>query len=216
MPGRVIGGIAGWLIGVLPIVVVDAAEYFGLYLPNPLLFGTIALFIGVILGGIVSGYIGGRSTGGSATAGGASGASMTGGIAAALYVISTIALLLLSESLGLMTSISGGQLFHVAAALLFFAALWLGIAMLTGFLTGRDPSPRESPPPYHRTSLPRYTETGSADRLSRPIATRQAGTNDYNRHDASSRSSGSPGDHRDSRPPSRPPYPDRESDPRLS
>jgi hypothetical protein len=224
--GRVIGGIVGWLIGVLPIAGVDAAEYLGFYLPNPVLFGALALAIGVILGGIISGYLGGRSKGD-----GAVGASISGAISSALYVLSTITLLLLSASLGVMTPISSDQIFHVAAALLFFAALWLGIAMLTGFLTGRDSSsPQESHPPYRQSIPPRYTESGNAGRSSRPVITRQLGTNDYNRHDRSrsggsygdqwdrenSGNDGSHGNYRDSRSSSRPRYPDQERDPRLS
>ena len=170
MRGRVIGGIVGWLIGVLPIVGLNAAEYSGLYLPNPEFFGALALVIGVILGGIVSGYIGGRSM-----SGGAAGAGITGGMSSALYIISTVVLFLVSASLGGITSISSGQLLHVAAALLFFTALWLGIAMLTGFLTGRDAPTQESSPPYRPTNLSRYTEAGNVERSPRSIPTSQAG-----------------------------------------
>src|SRR6516225_7737793 len=111
MPGRLIGGMVGWLIGVLPIVGLNAAEYMGFYSPNPELFDALALLVGVILGGVVSGYIGGRSR-----AGGATGAGIAGAISSALYVISTIVLLLVSAILGGITSISSGQVFHVAAA----------------------------------------------------------------------------------------------------
>jgi hypothetical protein len=215
MPGRIIGGIFGWLIGVLPIVGLDVAEYFGLYLPNPEFFGALALVIGVILGGIASGYLGGRPRGEGAVTGGAAGASITGGISSVLYVISTVALLLFSASQGGMTSISSGQLLHVAAALLFFTALWLGIAMLTGFLTGSDTERQESSPPYRQTSHPRYTDVGNAGRSFRPVTTSQVETNDYNRSDRT-RLSGWLGDYPDSGSSSQQRYPDRERDPRFS
>jgi hypothetical protein len=210
MPGRLIGAIVGWLTGVLPVVGLNAAEYFGLYLPNPELLDALALVIGVILGSVLSGYIGGRSR-----AGGATGASIAGAISSALYVISTVALLLFSASQGGMTSISSGQVIHVAAALLFFTALWLGIAMLTGFLTTRDTAPQEDSPPYRETNLSRYTEKRNAGRPSQPVTTRPGDTSAYNRPERG-RTSGYYGEYPNSGSSSRPRYPDRERDPRLS
>jgi hypothetical protein len=137
MQRRILGGIAGWLIGVLPLIGVNAADFLGVYI-NPIL----ALVVSLLLGSAVAGYLGGRS----GSAGGTAGAGVAGGISAALYAVTLVVLLLLAQSLGILGSILSGQLFHIAIAVIFLAALWLGIAMLTGLLTGTRETGREKIP----------------------------------------------------------------------
>jgi hypothetical protein len=148
MQRRIIGSIAGWLIGVLPLIGVNAADYLGFYI-NPIL----ALAISLLLGSAIAGYIGGKSDGQSAS-GSAFGAGVSGGISAVLYAVTLAFLLLVAQSLGVLGSILSGQLFRVAVAILFLAALWLGIAMLTGLLTGTREDRRERKPSAPRAQAP--------------------------------------------------------------
>jgi hypothetical protein len=184
MQRRIIGGIAGWLIGVLPLIGVNAADYFGLYI-NPIL----ALVVSLLLGSVVTGYIGGKADG--QAAGGSIGAGVAGGISAVLYAVSLVFLLLLAQSLGVLGSILSGQLFHITVAILFLACLWLGIAVLTGLLTGTRQDRRErtlSAPrgqvqqpgfsSYRQEAPLRYTGTstdGPSPRGATPSAPRREG-----------------------------------------
>ncbi len=147
MQRRIIGGIAGWLIGVLPLIGVNAVNYLGLYI-NPIL----ALAVSLLLGSAVAGYIGGKADGQSD--GGSVGAGVAGGISAVLYAVTLVFLLLLAQSLGVLGSILSGQIFHITVAVLFLAALWLGIAMLTGLLTGTRVNRREGKPSAPRGQAP--------------------------------------------------------------
>src|SRR5579885_1989899 len=61
MGRRVIGGLVGWLIGVLPLVGVNLVNYFGFYPGDPVVVGMLALFGGLIVGAVISGLIGGRA-----------------------------------------------------------------------------------------------------------------------------------------------------------
>jgi hypothetical protein len=135
MRRRVIGGIAGWIIGALPLIAVNIATYSGFYIDNPVLIGAIALLAGLILGGIISGYIGGSPQ--RLVSGGAIGAGISGGISAVLYAVTTIALVAFAPSLGGLPALSADQLAHTIIAVLFFAALLLGISMLAGVFAGR-------------------------------------------------------------------------------
>jgi hypothetical protein len=137
MGRRVIGGIAGWIIGALPLIAVNLATYVGLYIDNPVLAGATALLGGLLLGGITAGLIGGRTS--RVVSGGAIGAGVSGGISALLYAVTIIALVIFAPSLGGLTSFPVDQLVHVIIAVLFCAALLLGISMLTGVLAGRGP-----------------------------------------------------------------------------
>jgi hypothetical protein len=151
MGRRVIGGIAGWIIGALPLIAVNIATYLGFYIDNPVLIGATALLAGLILGGIVSGFIGGRP--GRWVSGGAIGAGVSGGISALLYAVTIIALVIFAPSLGGLPSLPADQLVHVIIAVLFCAALLMGISMLAGLLAGRGQAKDEEED--ERRSMPR-------------------------------------------------------------
>jgi hypothetical protein len=161
MGRRVIGGIAGWIIGALPLIAVNIATYLGFYIDNPVLIGAAALLAGLILGGITSGYIGGRP--GPWVSGGAVGAGISGGISALLYAVTIIALVIFAPSLGGLPQLSADQLVHTIIAVLFCAALLLGTSMLTGVLAWRgqakdEEEERQSMTPLHyqnQMSMPR-------------------------------------------------------------
>src|SRR5215469_14849788 len=97
MGRRGIGGVAGWIIGALPLIAVNIATYLGFYIDNPVLVGATALLAGLILGGIASGFIGGRPT--RWVSGGAIGAGISGSISALLYAVTIIALVIFAPSL---------------------------------------------------------------------------------------------------------------------
>jgi|GEM_PF-2158428 hypothetical protein len=135
MGRRVIGGLVGWLIGVLPLVGVNLANYFGFYPGDPVVVGMLALFGGLIVGAVISGLIGGRARDNGMS--GAAGASVSGGIAALFYAVSIIAFIFLARSSDALPAIAAAHPIRISAVILFFAAVFLGIAMLTGQLLGR-------------------------------------------------------------------------------
>jgi hypothetical protein len=153
MRRRVIGGIAGWIIGALPLIAVNIATYLGFYIDNPILIGATALLAGLILGGIASGFIGGLP--GRWVSGGAIGAGISGGISALLYAVTIIALVIFAPNLGGLPALPVDQLVHVIVAVLFCAALLLGISMLTGVFAGRDRASAEEEEEDERVSMPR-------------------------------------------------------------
>ena len=90
---RVAGGIAGWLIGLLPLIAVNIAGNAGaLSADDAVLAGAAALLGGLLLGGIIAGAVGGRPT--RTRSGGVTGAFISGGIAALLYAVALIALVI--------------------------------------------------------------------------------------------------------------------------
>jgi hypothetical protein len=152
MGRRVIGGICGWIIGSLPLIAVNIATYLGFYIDNPVLIGATALLAGLILGGITSGFIGGRPV--ASVSGGAIGAGISGSISALLYAVTIIALVILAPGLGGLPALPVDQLVHVIIAALFCAALLLGISMLTGVFAARgqaaaEEEERQSMTPLH-------------------------------------------------------------------
>jgi hypothetical protein len=180
MGRRVIGGIAGWIIGALPLIAVNLATYVGLYIDNPVLAGATALLGGLLLGGITSGLIGGRPS--RLVSGGAIGAGVSGGISAVLYAVTIIALVIFAPSLGGLPSLPVDQLVHVIIAVLFCAALLLGVSMLTGMFAGRDPyggQVDETEPPMPEP----YSAVRYQNQLSMPRQPNRV----YNNPEASSR-----------------------------
>ncbi|MGO8948950.1 MAG: hypothetical protein ACLQUY_15135, partial [Ktedonobacterales bacterium] len=134
---HIMGGIAGWIIGALPLIAVNFATYLGYYFDNPILIGAVALLAGLLLGGIASGYIGGgRET--ADAVGGAAGAGISGSIAALLYAVTIITLVVIAPRLGVIEPLTTSQLLHIVIAVLFCAALLLGVSILTGRLVGRS------------------------------------------------------------------------------
>lgn len=130
MAARIWGGIAGWLVAILPLLAVNALEYFSIYyFPDPVLAGLAALVAGLALGGIVSALVGKRR-------GGMPGAVTSGVLAAVLYSVSLIGLLFAARSLDALPALITGHPLRVSAAILFFAALMLLVSLVTGALTG--------------------------------------------------------------------------------
>lgn len=148
MRARISGGIAGWLIGVVPLIVVNILDYQDLLaLQDAVPAGLIALIGGILLGGIVAGLLGGRS-------GGAFSATISGAIAAVLYAGTLIGLVLGAGVLDSISPLIAQYPLPISMALLFLAAILLAISIATGTLSGRRTNSARAPSPaYHSTPL---------------------------------------------------------------
>ncbi|MEO7000844.1 MAG: hypothetical protein ABI068_03490 [Ktedonobacterales bacterium] len=139
MIARILGGIAGWLVGVLPLVIVNLVGFAGTLDPDQAaLAGAIGLVGGVMLGGVVAGFIGGRS-------GGVGGALLSGGLAALLYVASVGGLLIFSGSQGDLPNIILEHPIRVGVAVLCVGAMLLMLTLLVGFFSSRGQRQNEAP-----------------------------------------------------------------------
>jgi hypothetical protein len=150
MRARIYGGIAGWLIGVVPLIVVNALDYQGLFaFQDAVVAGLIALIGGIVLGGIAAGLLGGR-------AGGTIAATTSGAVAAVLYAITLISLVIGTGILDSASPLIALHPLRMSMALLFLAAILLAVAIATGTIVGRraNAAPATSPT-YHSIPLNR-------------------------------------------------------------
>lgn len=160
MAARIWGGIAGWLMAILPLLGVNALEYFGVYyFPDPVFAGLAALIAGLALGGIVAALIGKRRSG-------MPGAVISGVLAAILYSVSLIGLLFAARSLDALPALITEHPLRVSAGILFFAALMLLVSLITGALTGGAPPVAAPAIPY----LPRAPLNASNPRRQPPVS----------------------------------------------
>jgi len=122
------GGIAGWLVGALPLVAVNVAGFLGLFnFQDTLVAGGIALLGGILLGGIVAGGIAGR----------ARTALASGGIAALLFVLTVVGLEVVTAVTDVAPPlVADGEnvqdAIRAVAVLVFAAALLLAVSLVTG------------------------------------------------------------------------------------
>ncbi len=141
MAARILGGMAGWLIGVLPLIAVNATDYFGVtYFADPVLAGAVALLGGLLLGGIAAGAIGGRA--GRHNPGGTAGAAVSGGTAALLYACTVVGLMYLARTFDAPSPVLVEHPLRISLVIFFFAALLLAIALATGAIIGRGATQR--------------------------------------------------------------------------
>lgn len=160
MARRVVAGIVGGALGVLPLVLVNLLVNAGGALgdveavaaQSALLLGIVALLGGVLAGGILAGWLAGRT-------GGAPAAGFAGTLAALLYAITVILVIVGGAKQGWGPSVAAIHPLRVSAAILLVACLLLGVALATGALVGRGrvvapaygPAPSERRP---RSGLP--------------------------------------------------------------
>lgn len=163
---RVAGGVAGWLISLLPLLAVNLAAYLGVFTINDaVVLGELTLAGGLLLGGIITGVIGSRPR--PSLPGGVTGAFYTGGIAALLYAltlfIAGIVITLLGSTSDFFASQSPiGVIIALVAAALFPAALLAMIAVVTGMIASRM---RRAPRPQRASAPARQPQPAS-----RPMA----------------------------------------------
>ncbi|MGZ3677172.1 MAG: hypothetical protein ACXWQR_01210 [Ktedonobacterales bacterium] len=154
MRARIGGGIAGWLIGVVPLIVVNALDYQGLFaFQDAVVAGLVALIGGIVLGGIVAGLLGGR-------AGGTTAAATAGTVAAVLYAATLISLVIGTGILDSASPLIALHPLRISMALLFLATILLAIAIATGAIVGRraNAAPTASPM-YHSVPLNRTPQS---------------------------------------------------------
>jgi hypothetical protein len=142
MAKRVIAGILGAIVGVLPLalvnVVVNGGGTFGdvetQAVDHAVAVGAVALLGGVALGGTVAGWIGGRR-------GGAAGGGISGAVAAILYAIVVILAAVGGARQGWAPPIFALHPIRTSAAVVLVATLLLAVALVVGRLAGARPAP---------------------------------------------------------------------------
>jgi hypothetical protein len=173
MSGRIGGGVAGWIAGVLPLLAVNVADYVGFFtFDEAVVAGTAALVAGIVLGGGVAGYIGGRTRPGRP--GGAVAAAPAGMLAALLFALSEGALLVGTSIRTSAVDFSALEWIRRGLTVIFFAALLLGIALLAGAVSGRRSATRTAAftatPPMGSASYSRANAAASRPNPARPGA----------------------------------------------
>lgn len=175
MRGRIGPGIAGWLAALAPLVIANLATYLGLLSFNEaLLAGTLGLAGGILLGGIVTGALGGRRSG-------TRGAVGSGIVTAVLYSVSVIAL----NTIASLAESSVPQIVSnpipACMTVLFCAALLIGVALLAGAFASARPDaqrPRMAQQPQRRpvdrATVPLSGAPGRPSQFLRPPAPRSA------------------------------------------
>lgn len=158
MAAGIRGGVAGWLVAILPLLTVNALNYFGVYyMPDPIVAGLAALFGGLVLGGAVAALLGGRRRAGLP------GAATSGITAAVLYAASLLALLAVARGSDAPPPLVAEHPIRVSAGILFFAALLLLVALVTGAVRG---SRESGPGPARATGV--YPQHRGAASFSAP------------------------------------------------
>lgn len=158
------GGIAGWLVGALPLVAVNVAGFLGIFsFQDTLMAGGIALLGGILLGGIVAGSIAGR----------ARAALASGGIAALLFVLTIIALEVVTAVTDIAPPVvaAGANVqdaLRAVGVLVFAAALLLAVSLVTGTI-------RNAPDRDVARSLSARQNDGRRSRPARPESHPRAG-----------------------------------------
>lgn len=136
---RMLGGLVGWLVALLPLVAVNLANLAALFsFQEAVLAGGLAIVIGLVLGGAVAGLIGGRQR--QAYEGGAIGGAGAGGFAALLYLVAVFVLLAVAshaDSAPLLLQDGVGGALWMLTALAFVALLFIALATGAGALAGR-------------------------------------------------------------------------------
>lgn len=131
MAARVWGGVAGWIVGLLPLVAANVADHFIEFDTNELLLlGAAVLISGILLGGIVSASLGGRTRDGKP--GGVPAAGWSGGVAAALYAATIIGIVLSGRLVSSEPTLIAEHPLRASGVVLFLAALMLAVALAVG------------------------------------------------------------------------------------
>src|SRR5690349_15870086 len=132
----IVGGIAGWLAAMAPLLGVNIAGYANVFDSNTaVIAGGAALLGSILLGGLVTGLIAGRPS--SARAGGALATLPAGILAAFLYVISLITVVMVAIRVGAAPTVVAEHPLRISGAVICLGAILLGMSLLVGVLTGK-------------------------------------------------------------------------------
>lgn len=158
MLARIPGAALAWVVSVAPLAAVNLIAYLGVFTLNEAaLAGAVALVAGVALGALTAGLSGGRARDLAANAEapvapsgawdadearlGARGALVVGGIAATLYALTMGGLIALAGWLNVLPNIVAQHPLRITAAIICVAAIFLGLALLVGWLAARGSAP---------------------------------------------------------------------------
>lgn len=207
MAARMWGGVAGWIAGLLPLVAANIADqYIEFDSHEMILLGAGVLVGGILLGGVISATIGGRTRRGSP--GGASVAGVAGGVAAALYVATIIAVVLSGRLVSSEPTLIAEHPIRASGVAVFLGALMVAVALAVGAFRNGSATEDTVARPATRTAM---TPNGMSPR---PPSRPQESWDDDGRY--------AQRDPRQSRPRefaregARPPYERRDSGARLS
>ena len=132
----IVGGIAGWLAAMAPLLGVNIAGYASVFDSNTaVIAGAAALFGSILLGGLATGLIAGRPS--SGRTGGASASLPAGALAAFLYSISLITVVMVAIRGGAAPTVVAEHPLRISGAVVCLGAILLGMSLLVGLLTGR-------------------------------------------------------------------------------
>jgi hypothetical protein len=132
----IVGGIAGWLAAMAPLLGVNIAGYANVFDSNTaVIAGAAALLGSILLGGLVTGLIAGRSS--SARAGGALATLPAGILAAFLYSISLITVVMVAIRVGAAPTVVAEHPLRISGAVVCLGAILLGMSLLVGVLAGK-------------------------------------------------------------------------------
>jgi hypothetical protein len=132
--GRIGGGIAGWLIGALPLVAVNLASVENVLDQRSVTtVGVVALVGGLLLGGVCAGALGARARDG----GGLVGAGAAGASAALFYTCTLMGVMISSAQLGVAPPVIAIHPIRVTVAIVFLASLLVLVALASGAVVAR-------------------------------------------------------------------------------
>lgn len=139
----IVGGIAGWLAAMAPLLGVNIAGYANVFDSNTaVIAGAAALLGSILLGGLVTGLIAGRSS--SVRAGGALATLPAGILAAFLFIISLITVVMVAIRVGAAPTVVAEHPLRISGAVVCLGAILLGVSLLVGLLTGKRSGQRTS------------------------------------------------------------------------
>ena len=160
---RIVAGIVGWLLSILPLVVVNGLGYANLLdTQEAVLAGAAALLGGIALGGAAAGLLGGRQ--GRARPGGVGDATIAGLLAALLFAATLSGVVLTANALQISPAIVAEHPIRIGLVIVFLAALLLMSALASGVLARRGQ-------PMQPAARPTRTESWSRPGSARPQAT---------------------------------------------
>ncbi len=132
----IVGGIAGWLAAMAPLLGVNIAGYANVFDSNTaVIAGAAALLGSILLGGLVTGLIAGRSS--PARTGGALATLPAGILAAFLYIISLITVVMVAIRVGAAPTVVAEHPLRISGAVVCLGAILLGMSLLIGVITGK-------------------------------------------------------------------------------
>ena len=132
----IVGGIGGWLAAMAPLLGVNIAGYASVFDSNTaVIAGAAALFGSILLGGLATGLIAGRPSSGRT---GAASATLPAGVLAAfLYIISLITVVMVAIRIGAAPTVVAEHPLRISGAVVCLGAILLGMSLLVGVLTGK-------------------------------------------------------------------------------